>query len=64
MLGLAFIIAIAVLAMGMALPILDEKIFFYFYTSAIGGAFVLINLSINLFTALQYWMSLSPVEYS
>lgn len=48
MLGTAFIMALVVLIMGLSLPILDEKLFFSLYTSAIGGAFILINLAINL----------------
>jgi len=48
MLGIAFILALTVLFMGLSLPALDEKIFFALYTSAIGGAFILINLVINL----------------
>ena len=48
MLGLALILAMAVLIMGLSLPALDEKLFFALYTCAIGGAFILINLLINL----------------
>ena len=48
MLGTAFMIALAVLLMGLSLPNLDEKLFFSLYASAIGGAFILINLAINL----------------
>lgn len=48
MLGTAFIIALAVLIMGLSLPNLDEKLFFSLYASAIGCAFILINLAINL----------------
>ena len=48
MLGLALMLAMAVLIMGLSLPALDEKLFFALYTSAIGGAFILINLLINL----------------
>jgi len=48
MLGTAFMIALAVLIMGLSLPDLDEKLFFSIYASAIGGAFILINLAINL----------------
>ena len=48
MLGTTFLIALAVLIMGLGLPILSEKLFFSLYASAIGSAFILINLSINL----------------
>lgn len=48
MLGTTFMIALAVLIMGLGLPILNEKLFFSLYTIAIGGAFILVNLSINL----------------
>jgi len=48
MLGATFVIALVVLIMGLSLPVLDEKLFFSLYTSAIGGAFILINLAINL----------------
>jgi len=48
MLGTAFMIALAVLIMGLSLPNLNEKLFFSLYASAIGGAFILINLAINL----------------
>ncbi|NOQ78067.1 MAG: helix-turn-helix domain-containing protein [Gammaproteobacteria bacterium] len=47
-LGTTFLIALAVLIMGLSLPILDEKLFFSLYASAIGSAFILINLLINL----------------
>ena len=47
-LGLTFIIALAVLIMGFGLPLLDEKLFYSLYASAIGCAFFLINLAINL----------------
>ena len=47
-LGTAFIIALAVLIMGLSLTDLAEKLFFSLYASAIGGAFILINLAINL----------------
>lgn len=47
-LGTAFMIALAVLVMGFSLPNLDEKLFFSLYTIAIGGAFILISLAINL----------------
>jgi len=52
MLVLIFVVAIAVLIMGFTSPMLDEKLFFYLYSSAIGSAFILINLSINLFPKL------------
>lgn len=48
MLGIIFTIALAVLIMGLSVPMLDEKLFFSLYTIAIGAAFVLINLAINL----------------
>lgn len=48
MLGTVFMLALAVIIMGISLPDLDEKLFFSLYTSAIGCAFILINLAINL----------------
>ncbi len=48
LLGTTFLIALVVLIMGLSLPILEDTLFFSFYTSAIGGAFILINLVINL----------------
>lgn len=48
MLGTTFLIALAVLIMGLSMPILNEKLFFSLYASAIGCAFILINLLINL----------------
>lgn len=48
MLGMTILLALVVLIMGLGLLDLDEKLFFSLYASAIGGAFILINLSINL----------------
>lgn len=48
MLGATFLIALAVLIMGLGLPNLDEKLFFSLYASAIGSAFILVSLLINL----------------
>ncbi len=62
LLGITFFIALAVLVVGLALPILDEKLFFYFYTSSIGCAFILINLSINLFPKLPIKIAESAAE--
>ncbi len=62
MLVLTFVVAIAVLIMGLTLPILNEKLFFYLYSSAIGCAFILINLSINLFPKLPIMVAESASE--
>ncbi len=62
MLVLTFAVAIAVLIMGFTLPILNEKLFFYLYSSAIGCAFILINLSINLFPKLPIKIAESASE--
>ena len=51
-LGITFMISLSVLIMGLSLPILGEALFFSLYTSAIGGAFILVNLAINLSPSL------------
>ena len=48
MLAITFLIAIAVLIMGLIIPVMDSKLFFSLYTSSIGCAFILMNLAINL----------------
>ncbi|WP_124949169.1 AraC family transcriptional regulator [Sulfuriferula thiophila] len=47
MLGMVFLIAVIVLFLGLILPLLDEKMFFMLYASAIGCAFLLVSLALN-----------------
>jgi AraC-like DNA-binding protein len=47
-LGATFLIALAVLILGLNIRSMDEKLFFSLYASAIGCAFILISLAINL----------------
>lgn len=46
-LGLVFLIAAAVLVLGLMLPLLDERLFFSLYAIAIGGAFLLVSMVLN-----------------
>ncbi len=62
LLGMTFFIALAVLTTGLVLLVQDEKQFFYFYASSIGFAFILINLSINLFPKLPIKIAESAAE--
>ena len=48
MLSITFVIAVIVLIMGFALPIMENKLFFSLYASSIGGAFIFMNLAIAL----------------
>jgi len=48
MLAVTFLIAIAVLIMGLTLPKIDTNLFFSLYASSIGCAFIFMNLAINL----------------
>ncbi|NOY71181.1 MAG: AraC family transcriptional regulator [Gammaproteobacteria bacterium] len=61
-LGATFLIALAALIMGFALPVFSEKLFFRLYASAIGGAFILINLSINLSPKLPIKITKAAAE--
>ena len=47
-LGATFVVALVVLVMGLSLATLDERVFFSLYTCAIGSAFIVVNLVINL----------------
>ena len=47
MLGLAFVIAVLALILGLILPIISEKLFFTLYACAIGLAFLMINLVLS-----------------
>ena len=46
-LGAAFVIAVIALVLGLVFPVLSEKLFFTLYASAIGLAFMMINLVLN-----------------
>lgn len=46
-LGTVFVIAVGVLLLGLAMPILSEKLFFTLYTIAIGMAFVLMAFALT-----------------
>lgn len=48
MLGAVFVIAVLVLLLGLGLPLLPEKLFFMLYTSAIGMAFLLVNIVLSI----------------
>lgn len=47
-LGTVFAIALAVLLLGLGLPLIPEKLFFTLYASAIGIAFLLVNIVLSL----------------
>ena len=46
-LGTAFVVALLALVLGLFLPILSEEVFYILYASAIGLAFMMINLVLN-----------------
>ncbi len=46
-LGVALVVALLALVLGLFLPILPEDVFFMLYASAIGLAFLMINLALN-----------------
>ena len=48
LLGVTFLIAVAVLVLGISLATMNAKLFFSMYATAIGCAFILVNLAINL----------------
>ncbi|MDD5391400.1 MAG: helix-turn-helix domain-containing protein [Thiothrix sp.] len=45
-LGSVFVLALGVMLMGLSLPLVSEPLFFSLYASAIGAAFVLVNLAL------------------
>jgi AraC-like DNA-binding protein len=47
-LGGIFVIALVVAVLGLSLPLLTEKLFFTLYACAIGCAFLLVNLALNV----------------
>ncbi len=47
LLGVVFVIAVAVMFLGLAVPLISERLFFMLYASAIGGAFLLVNLALG-----------------
>lgn len=61
-LGITFLIALAVLIMGLSLPAINEKLFFSLYASAIGCAFILVNLAINLTPRLPVKLAEAAAE--
>lgn len=46
-LGTVFVTALLVLLLGLGLPLLPEKLFFMLYASAIGSAFLLVNIALG-----------------
>jgi AraC-like DNA-binding protein len=61
-LGITLLIALAVLIMGLSLPQINEKLFFCLYASAIGCAFILVNLAINLTPRLPVKLAEAAAE--
>lgn len=47
-LGMVFAIAVIVMLLGLSLPLLSETLFFTLYASAIGSAFLLVSVVLNL----------------
>ncbi|WP_093065116.1 AraC family transcriptional regulator [Thiothrix caldifontis] len=62
LLGGVFVIAIAVLILGLSLPLLTEKWFFSLYASAIGCAFLLTQLVLNVTPQLSTDVSEAAAE--
>lgn len=61
-LAIVFVIAIAVLLLALSLPIIPEQLFFTLYASAIGVAFLLINITLHYAPHLSHEVSEAAQE--